>query len=88
MTLDQRSRHAGPPPDPRRSRVDVEAAVVAALGRNARLRGERIAAIAGPEGLLTLTGTVANQALRREVELACWTVEGVWSVHDHLVVGR
>jgi osmotically-inducible protein OsmY len=88
MTLEQRSHHVGPPPDPRPSRVDIEAAVTAALGRNGRLRGERIAAIAGPEGLLTLTGTVANQALRREVELACWTVEGVWTLHDHLVVGR
>ena len=88
MTLEQRSRRAGPPPDTRRSGVDIEAAVAAALGRNGRLRGERISAIAGPEGLLTLTGTVASQALRREVELACWTVEGVWSLHDHLVVGR
>jgi osmotically-inducible protein OsmY len=45
-------------------------------------------ATAGPEGLLTLTGSVATQALRQEVELSCWTVLGVRSLHDDLVVGR
>jgi osmotically-inducible protein OsmY len=47
-----------------------------------------VTAAAGPQGVLTLTGSVATQALRREVELACWTVPGVWSLHDELVVGR
>ena len=37
---------------------------------------------------MTLTGTVATQALRREVELTCWTVPAVWALHDELVVGR
>jgi osmotically-inducible protein OsmY len=88
MTLEQRSRYAGTPPDPRRGPLDIEVAVAAALGRNRRLHGERIIATAGPEGLLTLTGRVATQALRREIELACWTVPGVWTLHDDLVVGR
>jgi osmotically-inducible protein OsmY len=88
MTLQQRSHYAGTPPDPRGALRDVEAAVAAALGRNRRLRDERITATAGAEGLLTLTGTVATQALRREVELGCWTVPGVWTLHDDLVVGR
>lgn len=59
-----------------------------ALGRNPRLRDHRITATAGPEGLVTLTGSVATQALRSEVELSCWTVPGVLSLHDDLVVGR
>lgn len=88
MTLEPRSHYAAPPSDPRRALLEVEADVAAALGRNGRLRGEHITATAGPEGLLTLTGRVATQALRREVELGCWTVRGVWSLHDHLVVGR
>ena len=45
-------------------------------------------ATAGPQGRLTLTGSVATQGLRREVELTCWTVPGVWELHDDLVVGR
>ena len=40
------------------------------------------------EGLVTLTRTVATQALRREVELTCWTLPAVWTLHDRLVVGR
>ncbi|MCW2717905.1 BON domain-containing protein [Pseudonocardia sp.] len=74
--------------DPRREALDIETAVGVALGRNTRLHGHRITATAGPEGLLTLTGTVATQALRKEVELTCWTLPGVWTLHDELVVGR
>lgn len=74
--------------DPRRDAPAVEAAVGAALARNTRLHGHHITATAGPEGLLTLTGTVATQALRKEVELTCWTLPGVWTLHDELVVGR
>lgn len=88
MSPEQRSHVAGTPSDPLRAMRDVEAAVGAALARNRRLRGDRITATAGPQGLLTLTGSVATQARRREVELACWTVPGVWSLHDDLVVGR
>lgn len=88
MSLEQRSPYAGTPSDPRRALLDVEAAVGAALARNRRLRGGRITATAGPQGLLTLTGSVATQARRREVELACWAVPGVWTLHDDLVVGR
>lgn len=88
MSLEQRSHCAGTPSDPLRALLDVEAAVRATLARNRRLRGGRITATAGPQGLLTLTGSVATQARRREVELACWTVPGVWSLHDDLVVGR
>lgn len=68
--------------------VDVEAVIRTALGRNGRLRGHHITVTAGAEGLVTLTGTVPTQDLRREVELSCWTVPGVWTLHDHLVVGR
>ena len=67
---------------------DIETAIDAVLARNPRLRGSWITAAAGPEGLVTLTGTVPTQVLRREVELSCWTVPGVLSLHDHLVVGR
>ncbi len=74
--------------DPRRDALDVEAAVGAALARNPRLHGDHITVTAGPEGLVTLTGTVASQALRREVELTCWTLPAVWTLHDRLVVGR
>jgi osmotically-inducible protein OsmY len=74
--------------DLRREALDVEAAVGAALARNPRLRGDHIIVTAGPQGLVTLTGTVATQALRREVELTCWGVPAVWTLHDRLVVGR
>jgi hypothetical protein len=74
--------------DPRRDALTVEAAVGAALARNPRLRGDRITVTAGREGLVTLTGTVATQALRQEVELTCWTLPAVWTLHDRLVVGR
>jgi osmotically-inducible protein OsmY len=66
--------------DRRQSASDVEAAIGTALARNARLRGHSITVTAGPEGLVTLPGTVPTQALRREVEL--------WTLHDHLVDGR
>ena len=74
--------------DPRREASDVEADVDAALARNPRLHGHHITPVAGPEGLLTLTGTVATQALRREVDLTCWTLPAVRTLHDRLVVGR
>jgi osmotically-inducible protein OsmY len=74
--------------DPRRQAQDVEAAVCAALARNPRLHGHHVVVAAGPEGLVTLTGTVATQALRREVELTCWTLPTVWTLHDRLAVGR
>ena len=59
-----------------------------ALRRNTRLRGHHITVTAGADGLVTLTGAVPTQALRREVELSCWTVPGVWTLHDDLAVGR
>lgn len=62
--------------------------VLARRRARTRLRGHHIVVVAGPEGLLTLTGTVATQALRREVELTCWTLPAVWTLHDRLVVGR
>jgi osmotically-inducible protein OsmY len=66
----------------------IEAAIAAALARNGRLRHHRITATAGPDGLVTLTGTVPTQSLRREVELSCWTVPGVRRLHDTLIVGH
>lgn len=87
MTL-ERARYTGTVLDPRVGAHDLEAAVGVALARNRRLCGAHVVATAGPQGLLTLTGSVATQELRREVELACWTVPGVWSLHDDLVVGR
>lgn len=74
--------------DRRRETSVVEAAIGTALGRNVRLRGSHITVTAGAEGLVTLTGTVPTQALRREIELSCWMVSGVWTLHDQLVVGR
>lgn len=74
--------------DRRREALDVEAWIGAALARNPRLHGGHITVTAGLEGVVTLTGTVATQALRREVELTCWTLPAVWTLHDRLVVGR
>ena len=74
--------------DPGRARLEIEAAIGAALRRNTRLRGHHITVTAGADGLVTLTGAVPTQALRREVELSCWTVPGVWTLHDDLAVGR
>jgi osmotically-inducible protein OsmY len=74
--------------DPRREALDIEAAIGDALARNTRLQGSRITVTAGPDGLVTLTGTVPTQSLRREVEHSCWTVSGVRSLHDNLIVGH
>lgn len=74
--------------DPRRSAQDLEAAVGVALGRNSRLHGHHIRVTAGALGLVTLTGAVATRELQREVELSCWTVPGIWTLHDELGVGR
>jgi osmotically-inducible protein OsmY len=79
---------AGAGRDSRREALDLEAAIAAALARNTGLRHHHIAVTAGPDGLVTLTGAVSTQSLRREVELACWTVSGVRSLHDNLIVGR
>jgi len=73
--------------DPDREARGIEAAIVVALARNTRLGHHRITATVGPDGLVTLTGTVPTQSLRREVELSCWTVPGVHSLHDNLIVG-
>jgi osmotically-inducible protein OsmY len=59
-----------------------------ALARNTRLRHHRITATVGTDGLVTLTATVPTQSLRREVELSCWTVPGVLTLHNDLVAGR
>jgi osmotically-inducible protein OsmY len=45
-------------------------------------------ATAGPDGLVALTGTVPTQSLGRELELSCWTVPGVHSLHENLIVGH
>ena len=74
--------------DPRREALDIEAAIADALARNTRLRHHRVVVTVGPDGLVTLTGAVSTQSLRREVELTCWTVSGVRSLHDHLIVGH
>ena len=79
---------AGAGRDPRREVLDIEAAIADALARNTRLQRHRVTVTAGPDGLVTLTGAVSTQSLRREVELTCWTVSGVRSLHDNLVVGR
>jgi osmotically-inducible protein OsmY len=74
--------------DPERETRGIEAAIAVALARNTRLRHHRITATAGPDGLVTLTGTVPTQSLRREVELSCWTVPGVRSLHNNLIAGQ
>ncbi|MFC4943214.1 BON domain-containing protein [Pseudonocardia sp. GCM10023141] len=66
----------------------VQRAVGVALRRNPRLRDSRITVTVADEGLVTLTGSVPTQALRREVETICWTVAGVHSLHDEMHVGR
>ena len=67
---------------------DIEAAIAAVLARHTRLGHHRITATVGPDGLVTLTGTVPTQSLQREVELSCWTVPGVRTLHNDLVAGR
>ena len=79
---------AGAGRDPRREALDIEAAIAAALARNTRLGHHRITATVGPDGLVTLTGTVPTQSLGREVELSCWTVPGVRTLHNNLIAGR
>jgi osmotically-inducible protein OsmY len=74
--------------DPEREARGIEAAIAVVLARNTRLRPHRITATAGPDGLVTLTGTAPTQSVRREVELSCWTVPGVHSLHDDLIVGH
>ena len=74
--------------DTGRAMSAIEAAIGGALRRNTRLHGHHITVTAGADGLVTLTGAVSTQALRREVELSCWTVPGVWTLHDDLAVGR
>ena len=74
--------------DPRREALDIEAGIRDVLARNTRLHNHRVTVKAGPDGLVTLTGSVSTQDQRREVELACWTVPGVRTLHDNLVVGR
>jgi osmotically-inducible protein OsmY len=74
--------------DPDREARDIEAAIADALARNTGLQNCCITVTAGPDGLVTLTGTVSTQSLRREVELSCWTVSGVRSLHDNLIVGH
>jgi osmotically-inducible protein OsmY len=74
--------------DPGRAASGIEAAIGVALGRNTRLRGHHITVTVDADGLVTLTGAVPTQALRREVELSCWTVPGVRALHDDLAIGR
>ena len=74
--------------DPDGGAIAIEAAIAAALARNTRLGHHRITATVEPDGLVTLTGTVPTQSLRREVELSCWTVPGVRTLHDNLIVGH
>ena len=74
--------------DTEREARGIEAAIAAALARNTRLGHHRITATVGPDGLVTLTGTVPTQSLRGEVELFCWTVPGVHSLHDEMRIGR
>jgi len=74
--------------DPEREARDIAAAIGAALARNTRLGHHRITATVENDGLVTLTGTVPTQSLRREVELSCWTVPGVRSLRDNLIVGH
>lgn len=74
--------------DPEREARELETAIRSVLARNRRLVDGRITVVAGAEGAVRLTGWVPTQELRREVELACWTVDGVRTVHDDLVVGR
>ena len=78
----------GPSPDPRLAETDIETAIGVALGRNSLLHGSHITATAGRAGLVTLTGSVGTQSLRRQVEMTCWTVPGVWELRNRMVVGR
>ena len=67
---------AGAGRDPRREALDLEAAIRDVLARNTRLPDHRITVRAGPDGLVTLTGSVPTQDLRREVELSCGRYPG------------
>ena len=79
---------AGAGRDPRQEALDIEAAIRNALARNTRLHNHRITVTAGPDGLVTLTGSVPTQDLRREVELACWTLSRGQKSARQLLVGH
>ena len=57
--------------DPARVALDIETGIDVALNRNSRLYGHRVRETAGADGVVTLTGAVSTQALRKEVELSC-----------------
>ena len=63
---------------------DVKAAITSALVRNARLESKHITVTPGPDGLVTITGSVGSWAERRQAEQACWSAPGVMDVTNHL----
>lgn len=66
--------------------VDVKAAIGAAIMRNAQLEGKHISVTAGPDGLVTLDGTVRSWAERRQAEHASWSASRVTHVTNNLRV--
>lgn len=71
---------------PGRLAVGIHADIVAALVRNARLDGEHITVTTNTRGLITLDGTVASLAERRQAEQVCWSAPGATEVANHLTI--
>ena len=62
--------------DPRRLRGEIERALAGTLGD----LGDRVEVAASAGGIVTLTGTVRSDAVRRRVAAVAWTAPGVGEV--------
>jgi osmotically-inducible protein OsmY len=66
--------------------VDLQAAIEAALVRNAQLESHNISVSTLTGGGITLTGKVGSWAESRQAEHACWAAPGVTAVHNQLTL--
>lgn len=66
--------------------TDLQAAIEAALVRNAQLESHQICVSTVNRGEVTLTGKVGSWAESRQAEHACWAAPGVTAVHNQLTL--
>lgn len=66
--------------------VDLQAAIQAALVRNAQLESRNICVTTHAGGDVTLTGQIGSWAESRQAEHACWAAPGVTRVHNQLTL--
>lgn len=72
---------------PRVNAEDVRATLMAAFERNAELEAKGIS-VTVVDGKVVLGGKVANWRERQEAERAAWSVPGVITVEDRIIVGH